>query len=123
MRRRAAGAWRRAPAWLRAPAGIIADTIRLYHNDRCSTHAAAIAYYAIFSLIPLSLIILSITGLVIDQDRIVRFVFDQVPLKESQFENVHDIVARARDVSLFGVSLGAILLLWSGSGVFGAVRR
>src|SRR5438552_18365682 len=98
MRGKARQAWAVAPGWVRAPAGVLPDTVRLYNTDHCSTHAAAIAYYAIFSLIPLSLVILSIAGLVVDEARIVRFVFDQIPLQETEFENVHEIVSRAHDV-------------------------
>ena len=97
-------------------------TVSLYLADGCGTHAAAIAYYALFSLVPLSLLILSILGLVVDEQRVVNFVFDQLPLQESQFQNVSDVVRRAHDISFAGIGFGILLLIWSGSGIFGAVR-
>ncbi len=102
---------------------MLGRTAALYNEDGCGTHAAAIAYYAIFSLVPLSLLILSVLGLVIDEQRIVTFVFDQVPIQESQFENVRQVVDKAHEISLAGISFGALLLIWSGSGIFAAVRR
>lgn len=102
---------------------VVRRTFSLYNADGCGTHSAAIAYYAIFSLIPLSLVILSSLGLVLDENRIVQFVFDQVPLQESQFSNVQAVVHQAQNFSLAGVSFGAILLIWSSSGIFAAVRR
>jgi membrane protein len=103
----------------------IAETFRLYMEDNCGTYAAAIAYYAIFSLVPLSLIILSIFGLVVDQSRIEAFVFEQIPLKEttSVRDNVSEIVRRAHDVSAAGLGAGVVILFWSSSGIFTAVRR
>lgn len=113
------------PSLVRRPIGVIGTTIRLYMDDHCGTYAAAIAYYALFSLIPLSLIILSAFGLFVDRQDITDWVFDQVPLKES--ESVHDsvntIVQRAQDVSIAGISFGVLVLLWSSSGIFAAVRR
>jgi len=93
--------------------------------DDCGIYAAAIAYYAIFSLIPVSLIILSIFGLVVDRERIVNFVFDQIPLQEtaSVRGDVDAIVKRAHDISVAGLSFGLLGLLWSASGIFSAVRR
>ena len=63
-----------------------------------TSSVAAIAYYALFSIVPLSLITLSVFGLVIDQDRIAQWVFDQIPLKETTGvrENVNEIIQRAR---------------------------
>ncbi|MEO6398814.1 MAG: YihY/virulence factor BrkB family protein [Tepidiformaceae bacterium] len=113
------------PRPIRAPIGLLGKTIRLYMDDHCGTYAAAIAYYALFSLIPLSLIILSVFGLFVDRQDITNFVFEQIPLKESESvrASVNTIVQRAQDVSLAGISFGVLILLWSSSGIFAAVRR
>ena len=117
--------WAKLPNMIRRPVGIIGTTIRLYMDDHCGTYAAAIAYYALFSLIPLSLITLSAFGLVANRQDITDFVFEQVPLKESDSvrESVNTIVQRAQDVSVAGISFGVAILLWSSSGIFAAVRR
>ncbi len=117
--------WNALPPAVRRPFDIIATTIRLYVEDGCSTYAAAIAYYALFSIVPLSLITLSVFGLVIDQDRIAQWVFDQIPLKETTGvrENVNEIIQRARDISPASIGFGVVFLLWSSSGIFGAVRK
>lgn len=125
MSGRAGRLWQSAPRAVRVPASVIARTINLYIDDSCGTYAAAIAYYAIFSLVPLSLIILSIFGLVVKEETITTFVFDQLPLKEtpSVRENVQTIVQRAHDISVAGLSFGVIALIWSSSGIFSAVRK
>ena len=117
--------WASVPGPIRRPIAVIGTTIRLYMDDHCATYAAAIAYYALFSLIPLSLIILSAFGLVVDRQDITDFVFEQIPLKESDSvrESVNTIVQRAQDVSIAGISFGVLILLWSSSGIFAAVRR
>lgn len=120
-----ASACRSLPGPVRRPFIVLGTTIRLYVEDGCSTYAAAIAYYAIFSIIPLSLITLSVGGLVIEQDRIAEWVFDQIPLQETPGvrENVDQIIERARKISPASIGLGFLFLIWSSSGIFSAVRK
>ena len=125
MKHAANAAWRSLPGGVRRPFEVLGATVRLYVADGCSTYAAAIAYYAIFSIIPLSLITLSVFGLVIDEDRISEWVFDQIPLEETESvrKNVDDIISRARQISPVSIGLGFLFLVWSSSGIFGAVRK
>lgn len=117
--------WRRIPGIIRAPFHVTARTIQLYMDDNCSTYAAAIAYYAIFALVPLALVILSIFGLVVSEQRIVDLTFNQLPLKDtaSVRENVEAIVRRSQEISVAGLSFGLLALVWSASGIFSAVRN
>lgn len=125
MRRRIQVQWERTPPAVRKPASVATRTLALYNEDSCGTYAAAIAYYAIFSVVPLALIVLSILGLVVGRDSIVDFVFEQVPLERSPGvqQNVDQIVERAQRLSLASLGLGVLALLWSASGIFAAVRR
>lgn len=117
--------WRRVPGPIRAPFQVSVRTLQFYFDDSCSTYAAAIAYYAIFALVPLALVILSVFGLVVSQQRIVNFVFDQLPLKDtvSVRENVEAIVKKAHEISVAGLSFGLVALIWSASGIFSAIRN
>lgn len=125
MAHAATRAWDSLPVPVRRPFHVVVTAIRLYVDDGCSTYAAAIAYYAIFSIIPLSLITLSVFGLVIDQDKVADWIFDQIPLQETDSvrKNVDDIIERARKISPASIGFGAIFLVWSSSGIFGAVRK
>jgi len=107
------------------PAQVVTQTFLAYSRDNCSIYAAAIAYYAIFSVIPLSLITLSVFGLVVSEDRMVSWVFDQVALEDTERvqQQVVDVVRTARDLSLPSLGVGLAALLWTASGVFSAVRR
>ena len=115
----------RGPGVIRTPGRLLVTTFRMYSEDHCGTYAAAIAYYAIFSLIPLVLVIVSSLGLFVNRQDIVEFVFEQIPLKqtESVQRNVEDAVGGAKNISVAGLSFGLVLLLWSSSGMFGAVRK
>ncbi len=106
-------------------ASVVARTVRLYFDDHCGTYAAAIAFYAIFSLVPMSLVTVSVFGLVVPEERITEFIFEQIPLEDSPGvrDNVATIVSRAHEVSAAGIGVGVLALLWSASGIFGALRR
>ncbi|HET7737542.1 MAG TPA: YihY/virulence factor BrkB family protein [Tepidiformaceae bacterium] len=118
-------AWRWLPGPVRRPVLVGVQTIRLYSADDCGIYAAAIAYYALFSLVPIALITLSVFGIVIDRDEIVDFVFEQLPLEQTDDvrDNVDELVRRSSQLSGAGISVGVLVLLWSGSGLFSAIRR
>ena len=93
----------------------------LYNGDGL-THAASIAYYALLSLFPFLLLMLSVLGQVTadpgDRDRVVAFVFEYFP---RQFEFITGQIDAFRASTLrIGVG-GIIALVWASLGVFNAV--
>jgi membrane protein len=118
-------AWSHTPRVIRTPLAIFGRAFQLYVNDDCSSYAGAIAYYALFSLVPLALIMLTVLGLVIDKQDIVNFVFEQLPLEDTADvrQRVADLVDRSRELSGAGISVSLVLLLWSSSALFSAVRK
>ncbi|GIW14038.1 MAG: hypothetical protein KatS3mg062_1477 [Tepidiforma sp.] len=125
MRERARRSWRAVPGPVRTPFEVVAAAVRWYLDDDCPTYAAAIAYYGIFSVIPLGLITLSVFGLFADREAIVNWVFEQVPLEQTvQVRgNVEAVVRRAQEFSPASLGFGILFLVWSSSGIFGAVRN
>lgn len=118
-------AWHYFPRPFRMAAITITRTFRAYSSDQCNIFAAAIAYYAIFSMIPLAVITLSVISLVISERQLIDFLYEQLPLDESEdlstvFQNV---IRTTRDLSLAGILAGTIVLGWSASGVFSAIRQ
>ncbi len=53
---------------LRTLARVIPQAIDGYFADRCGQHAAGIAYRVLFSLVPLSIVLVAIFGLVLRND-------------------------------------------------------
>ena len=92
--------------------------------DKGFTNAAAIAYYAIVSLFPLLLLLISIVGFLLQDDsaeKIVGLAWLYLPPRSLEFirENIHAII-QSRD-SL--TALSAIGLLWSASLMFDAINE
>ncbi len=93
-----------------------------FYNSEGLTHAAAIAYYALLSLFPFLLLVLSILGSVTadpnDRDAVVRFVFRYFP-RQFDFMTGQLDAFRGRTFQL-GVG-GLLALTWASLGVFGAI--
>ena len=94
-------------------------------GDDDATHlSAGIAFYAVFSLFPLLLGLLAISGIVFNsvtlQEQFLAYVTESMPgSREFVSKNVEELV-RFRGALGIGAILG---LLWSASSVFGAISR
>lgn len=93
----------------------------LYNSDGL-THAASIAYYALLSLFPFLLLMLSVIGAFTadagDRDAVVAFVLRYFP---SQFEFITGQIDAFRGSTVrVGVG-GVVALVWASLGVFNAV--
>jgi membrane protein len=114
---------------LRAAASIASDAARAawrgfldFYNSSDLTHAASIAYYALLSLFPFLLFVLSLLGAatVSEDDRreVLNFVFRYFPRQFDFVTSQLDSFRRSR-ITL-GVA-GSLLTIWAALGVFGAV--
>ena len=104
------------------------ETVKGYNGDYCSQHAAAISYHVIFSLVPLAIFIVSVLGLVLQdestrQDLIDR-VLDIIPLSEGEGrQTVEDAIIGFTNVSGPALAISLLIMLWSASAIFSSIRR
>jgi membrane protein len=101
-----------------------------YTADKVPRLAAALAYYALFSLAPLLVVTLAIAGLVFDESaaraELVRQFSNLVGANGAQVaeELLKSTAAPARDGSaVFAVVIGVGVLLLGASGVFGELQE
>ncbi len=115
--------------WLQIVLMLI-TAVRNMLTDNAFLMAAAIAYYALLSMLPLLLAVLAATTFVVDAEAAIEQIIDAIeeliplqailPEGEAQARAIIGDVLRDRGtVGL--ISAGA--LLWSGSRVFGAISR
>jgi membrane protein len=99
-----------------------------YFRDGCSQRAAAISFYALFSLFPLAMLAATVMGLIVSdseaRNRVVDFVLDNLPLNESRARHDLEVLLLnvTRNVAGFGL-LGIATLLFAASGVMGSIRH
>jgi len=108
--------WRRTRAFLQ-------DFLLAVNQNELGMRAAALAYYALFSLFPLILLIISGIGFVLRdtalEERVMAHIAELLPTQGHVVGTVIQQVVAARGAT--GV-LGMLTLLWSASSFFGALE-
>jgi membrane protein len=95
-------------------------------RDRCPQYAASIAYRVLFSLFPLTIVLVSIFGLVLQDDELRQSVIDELidflPVsEEGQADVESSIEGIASPLSAIGL-VSLVALLWGASGMMAAIR-
>jgi membrane protein len=108
------------------PAQLLIQTGLKWDQDNCPGMAASLSYFALFSLFPMLLVIMSIIGAWIAPG---TEAFQQIQEAVERFlpPEVHELI-RSTIVALYENSVGAGIigfsfLLWSGSSVFSILRN
>ncbi len=110
------------PTW-RMALGVLRNSVTSFVEDGCSQQAAAIAYYALFSLFPLMLAVAAVFGVVLRNESLQQRVFDAIiesfpleaPLVASQLRTLADLGPTVSVVSVIGA-------LWASGTLATAVR-
>jgi membrane protein len=115
--------WQESSLWV-----LLRTTFEEWNADNAARLAAALAYYTIFSVAPLIVIVVAIVGLFYGREaaqgqltqELERYVTnpDAVDLIQTVIEN-----ARVPETSALATLIGFGLLLWGAAGVFGELRN
>ena len=114
--------------WWRDARVLVRETVREFGDDQCPQLAAGISYYVLFSIFPLALLALAVSGLVLADESLredlVNSLFDVLPLSEG--EGRDDLTSAISGLTT-GISIAGLVsiigLMWSASGMMGALRR
>ena len=95
-------------------------------RDRLPQYAASISFHVLFSLFPLTIVLVSIFGLVLQDDdlrqRVIDELVDVLPVSESGQEDVaSSIEGIATPLSAIGL-ISLIALIWGASGMMTSLR-
>ena len=118
-------AWRPA-AFARRVGAVTFESIDRFFADQCGQHAAGIAYRVLFSMAPLAIVLVSIFGLVLQNDGIrndvVNTIVDALPVSVAGRQDVADaITAIAKPASAVGL-LGLVVFAWAATGMMASIR-
>ena len=108
-------------------ARVIPDAIRHFFADRCPQQAAGIAYRVLFSIAPLVIVLVSIFGLVLQDDSVrqdvVNAIVDVLPVSAAGRKDVEDAVtAIATPASAAGL-ISLLVFAWAATGMMTALRK
>jgi membrane protein len=106
---------------------VIPDALQRFFADRCPQQAAGIAYRVLFSIAPLAIVLVSIFGLVLQNDSIradvVDAVVDALPVSAAGKKDVENaITAIATPASAAGL-VSLIVFAWAATGMMTALRQ
>jgi membrane protein len=112
---------------MRTVVEVLKETWKEFVDDEAPRLAAALAYYVVFSLAPLLIVVTAIAGAVFDAEQVRREVFEQVRslIGPIGAQAMFDIMLRA-NVSKGGVLatiLGTLAILLGAGGVFVQLRE
>ncbi len=99
-----------------------------FTGDDCPQLAAAIAYYVLFSIIPLAIVTVSIFGFFLSSEHVrtvvVNHVLDAVPLSQTDGRTaVERALNSVNRVSGPIAAFGLVATLWTASTVFASIRK
>ena len=108
---------------------LASQSVKEFSDDNCTQMAAAISYYVLFSLFPLLIFSIGLLGVVLQnsdlQDDIIEAILDYFPLDEQEGRN--EVTEAVRSIAGAGSGalglLGLLGMAWSGSNMFGVIRR
>jgi membrane protein len=108
-------AWQRSRSWLAFPFAVV----KKFGDDQAGNLAALIAYYAIFSIFPLLLVLTTVLGFVLAghpnwQHDVTNSALHNLPLVKIQ--------TRHSSGSVMALVVGLLISLWSGVGVAKAAQ-
>ena len=108
-------------------ARVLPEAVQRFFAEQFHQLAAAIAFRVLFSIAPLLIVLVSIFGLVLEDDSVrqdvVRAVVDALPVSaagKQDVENAIDAIATPASAAGF-VSL--IVFVWAATGMMAAIRR
>jgi membrane protein len=112
---------------LRRPFILTVRAFQAFGEDRCSHMAAAISYYALLSLFPLLILLVSVVGIFLRssslQQDLVNEILDFLPLTQDKGANeVSQAVQAIAGVSIPLTIVGLLGSAWSASAMFGVIR-
>jgi len=102
---------------------LVSRTWHEFSDDHCTLLAAAIAYYVLFSFIPLVTLTLAVFGFIMrdpqSQQSALDRILQTVPVGQNAvFDSIRGLSVQSGTLSLIGL----VGLMWASSGMFGAVR-
>jgi membrane protein len=111
-------------SWL----GTLKRTVTEARDDNITDWAAGLTYYAVLSLFPAMIALISILGLVVDPATITRVITDVVSqLGPSSavdtFKGPIEQISSNRSGALLGLVVGVAVAIWTASGYVGAFMR
>lgn len=107
--------------------GILKETFSEFSEDNCTTMAAALAYYTVFSLPPMLIIIIAVAGIVLNPQEVEQAIQQQAGSLVGQggAQQIQTMIQNAGNLGqkgTIGIILGVAGLLFGATGAFAQLQ-
>ncbi len=107
-------------------ARVIPEAVERFFADQCPQQAAGIAYRVLFSIAPLAIVLVSIFGLVLQDDSVrhdvVNTIVDALPVSAAGRKDVERAVTEVATPASAAGLLSLLVFAWAASGMMTAIR-
>jgi membrane protein len=108
-------------------ARVVPDALRNYFADHCPQQAAGIAYRVLFSIAPLAIVLVSIFGLVLQDDTVrqtvVNEIVDALPVSVAGRKDVENAITEIATPASAAGLLSLLVFGWAATGMMAALRQ
>ncbi len=114
-----------ARSWLASALALIRQTLRDWSDDNASRLGAALAFYAVFSLAPLLVVVIAIAGMFYEPNLVRSEFDDQLTslLGEQAAKAVQDLLSASHGATSRATFAGSLMLLWGATGLFSQLQQ
>jgi membrane protein len=106
---------------------VIGDAVQRFFADQCPQLAAGIAYRVLFSIVPLAIVLVSIFGLILQDDSIrhdvVNAIVDALPVSADGRAKVENAITDLATPASAAGFVSLLVFAWAATGMMGAIRR
>jgi len=106
---------------------VVPDAVQRFFADQCPQQAAGIAYRVLFSIAPLAIVLVSIFGLVLQDDSVrhdvVNTIVGVLPVSVAGRKDVEDAVTEIATPASAAGLIGLLVFGWAATGMMTAIRR
>jgi membrane protein len=106
---------------------VVPDAVQRFFADQCPMRAAGIAYRVLFSIAPLAIVLVSIFGLVLQDDSVrhdvVNAIVDALPVSAAGRKDVEDALTEIATPASAAGLIGLLVFGWGATGMMTAIRR
>ncbi len=106
---------------------LIEHSVTNFFRDGCTQRAAAISFYALFSIFPLAILSVAALGLVANdatvRRQVVGFLLDNLPLTIAQGRDLERVLLKVTSQGAGLGILGLVTLFFAASNVMGSIRQ
>ncbi len=106
---------------------VIPEAGQRFYSDHCPQQAAGIAYRVLFSVAPLAIVLVSVFGLVLQNDDyredVIDSIVDALPVSAQGHSDVENAIRAIATPSSAAGLLSLVLFVWAATGMMTSIRQ